>query len=62
VSLDELIERAKALPPMTREQKRDQRLSFVYGNLHIGNERITREMVEAQDRKLHPEDYTEAQT
>ena len=55
--VEQLLAKAKTLPPMTREQKRDQRLSFVYGNLHIDNPRITREMVEEQDRKLNPEDY-----
>lgn len=32
--------------PMTAEDKEAQRRSFAYGNAHIENERVTREMVD----------------
>jgi hypothetical protein len=35
---------------------REQRLSFVYGNTHIENARITREMVAAADAKVLEEE------
>jgi hypothetical protein len=41
---------------MTEEQLREQRLSFVYGNTHIENARITREMVAAADAKVMAEE------
>lgn len=41
---------------MTEGQMREQRLSFVYGNTHIDNERITREMVAAADEKIEREE------
>ena len=58
--IERLLEQAKALPPMAPAQKRAQRASFVYGNLHIENPRITRELVEEEDRRLHPEDYDQS--
>ena len=42
--LQELIERARKIE-MTSDQLGEQRRSFAYGNTHIENERITREMV-----------------
>ena len=42
--LRELVEMARRVE-MTPEQRREQRRSFVYGNTHIENDRITREMV-----------------
>lgn len=33
MTLDELMEHARSLPPMTERQKREQRLDFAYGNL-----------------------------
>ncbi|WP_398483426.1 hypothetical protein [Tardiphaga sp.] len=50
--LKELIERARQIE-MTPAQLGEQRRSFAYGNTHIENERITREMVAALDKKLH---------
>jgi hypothetical protein len=50
--LKELIERARQIE-MTPEQLGEQRRSFAYGNTHIENDRITREMVAALDKKLH---------
>ena len=41
---------------MTEAQAREQRLSFVYGNTHIENERITREMVAEADEKVAKEE------
>jgi hypothetical protein len=41
------IEAFNALPPEEqRKHRREQRISWVYGNLSIDNPRITREMVE----------------
>ena len=34
---------------MTPEQEREQRISFAYGNAHLSNEHVTREMVEEVD-------------
>ncbi|HUZ66968.1 MAG TPA: hypothetical protein VMU56_04805 [Beijerinckiaceae bacterium] len=41
---------------MTDRQMREQRLSFVYGNTHIENARITREMVAEADAKVAQEE------
>jgi len=53
-ALEELIAKARTLT-MTEAQLREQRLSFVYGNTHIENERITREMVVEADEKVSRE-------
>ena len=37
---------------MTKTQKEQQRRSFVYGNTHIENERITRDMVDEAAESL----------
>ena len=50
--LQELIERARKIE-MTPEQIGEQRRSFAYGNTHIENERITRQMVADLDSRLH---------
>lgn len=52
--LQELIDRARTIE-MTPDQLRDQRRSFAYGNTHIENDRITREMVAALDARLEAE-------
>lgn len=52
--LMELVERARQIE-MTPDQLREQRRSFVYGNTHIENERITREMVAEVDARLEAE-------
>ncbi len=52
--LEELVNRARTIE-MTPQQLREQRRSFVYGNTHIENERITREMVAEIDEKLEAE-------
>jgi len=49
--LEELVERARKIE-MTPSQVAAQRQSFAYGNTHIENERITREMVAEADRKI----------
>ncbi|AWN43148.1 hypothetical protein [Methylobacterium durans] len=51
----ELVRRAREVE-MTPSQLREQRQSFVYGNTHIENERITREMVAEADLKVERED------
>jgi len=50
--LQELVERARKIE-MTADQLGEQRRSFAYGNTHIENERITKEMVAALDAQLH---------
>jgi len=42
--LSQLIDRARSVE-MTPAQWEEQRRSFAYGNTHIENERVTREMV-----------------
>ncbi len=49
--LNELIERARKIE-MSPAQLEEQRRSFAYGNTHIENERITREMVADLDSQL----------
>jgi hypothetical protein len=50
--LEQLIERAKKIE-MTPDQAAEQRRSFAYGNTHIENDRITRELIADADRKIH---------
>lgn len=50
----ELVRRAREIE-MTPAQLREQRQSFVYGNTHIENDRITREMVAEADLKVERE-------
>jgi hypothetical protein len=52
--LQELVSRASKIE-MTPSQLREQRRSFVYGNTHIENERITKELVAEVDQKLEEE-------
>lgn len=49
--LEELVIRARKIT-MTAAQIGEQRRSFAYGNTHIENERITREMVGEADKKI----------
>lgn len=49
--LQELVDRTRKIE-MTPSQLREQRRSFAYGNTHIENNRITREMVAAIDARL----------
>jgi hypothetical protein len=52
--LESLVERARKVE-MTPMELREQRQSFVYGNTHIENDAITREMVAEADRKIEIE-------
>jgi hypothetical protein len=52
--LQELIDRVRKIE-MTPDQLREQRRSFSYGNTHIENDRITREMVADLDTRLEAE-------
>ena len=58
-ALDALIAKARKIK-MTDGQLRQQRLSFVYGNTHIENERITREMVAQADEKVTSEEASKS--
>ena len=49
--LIELLEAAKA-KPMSAGDKECQRRSFAYGNAHIENARVTREMVDDAARAI----------
>ncbi|SFR97438.1 hypothetical protein SAMN05421771_0131 [Granulicella pectinivorans] len=55
--LQSLIDAARSRA-MSPEEHQAQRRSFAYGNTKIGNDRVTREMVDAQDELL----LIEAQT
>jgi hypothetical protein len=50
--LKELVERTRKIE-MSPAQLGEQRRSFAYGNTHIENADITREMVAELDKKLH---------
>lgn len=53
--LQELIDAARDRPMSAREQEQ-QRRSFAYGNAHIENDRVTRDMVdEAADKHARGE-------
>ena len=52
--LEQLVERARKIE-MTPDQITAQRQSFAYGNTHIENDRITRQMVIEADRKIAQE-------
>ncbi|MDJ0947204.1 MAG: hypothetical protein QNJ30_27460 [Kiloniellales bacterium] len=54
--LEKLVEKARKIA-MTADDERAQRQSFVYGNTHIENDRITRELVAEVDKQIE-----EAQT
>jgi hypothetical protein len=49
--LGQLISEAKKIK-VSEFERRAQRKSFVYGNTHIENSRITRQMVDAAEAKL----------
>lgn len=53
--LEELVIRARKIT-MTTAQIGEQRRSFAYGNTHIENKRITREMVAEADKKIETSD------
>jgi hypothetical protein len=52
--LQKLVDRARQIE-MTPDQLRIQRRSFAYGNTHIENDRITKEMVADLDAKIEAE-------
>jgi len=52
--LQELVEAARGVP-FPSEEREAQRRSFAYGNTHIENDRITREMVDEQAEALKAE-------
>ncbi|HET9619142.1 MAG TPA: hypothetical protein VFP74_18390 [Pseudolabrys sp.] len=51
--LQELVDRTRKIE-MTPNQLREQRRSFAYGNTHIENDRITREMVAELEARIEP--------
>jgi hypothetical protein len=53
-ALQQLIDAARCLP-FSEEEREAQRRSFAYGNTHIENELITREMVDEQAEALKSE-------
>lgn len=57
-ALEALIAKAQKVQ-MTDGQLREQRLSFVYGNTHIENALITREMVAEADEKVAQEEKSQ---
>ena len=52
LELEQLIQKAKNIK-MTKEEKKQQRISFTYGNLKIDNPDITREQIEQVAKKMH---------
>ena len=54
-TLEELIERARTLPPMTPEEQEAQRRSFAYGNLRLSGIEVTREDIDLAAEKLDRE-------
>jgi hypothetical protein len=55
LSLEELIELARAYQP-TEAEKEEFRRSFAYGNVHLANPRVTREDIDraADDLAFRP--------
>jgi hypothetical protein len=51
-ALKKLLEAAKTAKP-TPEQREEQRRSFVYGNTHLENELITREMIDREAERAN---------
>lgn len=51
--LERLLRAARDLPPMTPAELRAQRISWAYGNCKLSNDRITREMVEAEHDRIY---------
>ncbi len=49
-----LLEAAKI--PMSDGEKAEQRLSFAFGNTHIENEKITREMIAEEAERIDDAD------
>lgn len=55
--LEQLIEAARGRV-FSADEREAQRRSFAYGNTHIENERVTREMVDEQAEALKRESKT----
>lgn len=55
--LETLLSRARTVH-MTPEEKEQQRRGFAYGNVHIENQNVTREMVDEAAEKLATLDLT----
>jgi hypothetical protein len=55
--LQQLID-AALRRPFSEDEREAQRRSFAYGNTHIENERVTREMVDEQAEALKLESQT----
>jgi len=57
-SLEELIELCRKLPPMTAAERREQRISWAYGQCALSGSKATREQVaaalDAMDAELKP--------
>ena len=56
-TLNELIEQARK-STMTAQQKEEQRRSFVYGNTHIENDDVTKEIVDRAAANLSTDERT----
>lgn len=54
-SLDALLEKARKTR-MSPDEAEEQRRSFAYGNTHIENADITRDMIDAAADEIDPED------
>ncbi len=57
--LERLLEEARRIQ-MSEDQRREQRISFAYGNTHIENSNITRQMVADADDKISREERSSA--
>lgn len=55
VALDQLLEEAKNKGPMSKEEKRAQAISFVYGQLALSGRSISKEEVAQVYDELHKE-------
>lgn len=49
--LEELLEKARRVH-MSDDERREQRISFAYGNIHIENPDVTRQMVAESDDRI----------
>lgn len=56
MTLDELIEEARKLPPPTPDQLHEQAISFAYGNLVLDGCNVTWDLVRSEAEKLHGND------
>lgn len=52
-SLSQMVEMAKRVQ-MNDAQRMEQRNSFVYGNVKIENDKVTKEMVEKVAKRVQP--------